>query len=60
MSGARYVSKLDASSGFYQMVLDEESAKLCTFNAPFGQHCFFRLPFGICSTPEVFHSVTAV
>lgn len=55
MSGARYFSKLDASSGFYQIVLDEESAKLCTFNTPFGRHCFLRLPFGICSAPEVFH-----
>jgi len=55
MSGARYFSKLDASSGFYQIVLDEESAKLCTFNTPFGRHCFLRLPFGISSAPEVFH-----
>lgn len=37
------------------MDLDEESAKLCTFNTPFGRHCFLRLPFGICSAPEVFH-----
>ena len=27
----------------------------CTFNTPFGRYCFLRLPFGICSTPEVFH-----
>lgn len=55
MSGACYFSKLDALSGFYQIVLDEESAKLCTFNTPFGRHCFLRLPFGISSAPEVFH-----
>lgn len=55
MSGACYFSKLDASSGFYQIVLDEESTKLCTFNTPFGRHCFQRLPFGISSAPEVFH-----
>lgn len=57
MSGAYYFSKLDASSGFYQIVLDEESAKLCTFNTPFGRHCFLRLPFGISSAPEVFHRI---
>ena len=45
MAGACYFSKLDAASGFYQIVLDEESAKLCTFN----------MPFGISSAPEVFH-----
>lgn len=55
MSGACYFSKLDASSGFYQIVLDEESSRLCTFNTPFGRHCFLRLPFGISSAPEVFH-----
>lgn len=55
MSGASYFSKLDASSGFYQIVLDEESSLLCTFNTPFGQHCFLRLPFGISSAPEVLH-----
>lgn len=55
MSGASYFTKLDASSGFYQIVLDEESSKLCTFNTPFGRHCFLRLPFGISSAPEVFH-----
>lgn len=55
MNGARYFSKLDASSGFYQIALDEESAKLCTFNTPFGRHCFLRLPFDITSAPKVFH-----
>ncbi len=55
MSGACYFSKLDAASGFYQIVLDEESSRLCTFNTPFGRHCFLRLPFGISSAPEVFH-----
>ncbi|KAK0131139.1 Enzymatic polyprotein [Merluccius polli] len=40
MSGACYFSKLDASSGFYQIVLDEESSKIGTFNTPFGRHCF--------------------
>lgn len=55
MSGACYFSKLDASSGFFQIVLDEKSTKLCTFNTPFGRHCFLRLPFGISSAPEVSH-----
>lgn len=55
MAGAQFFSKLDASSGFYQVKLDEESAALCTFNTPFGRHCFLRKPFGIASAPEVFH-----
>ncbi len=31
---------LDASSGFWKVYLDQESAKLCTFNTPFGRHMF--------------------
>ena len=55
MSGANYFTKLDASQGFWQLKLDESSTKYCTFNTPFGRHCFLRLPFGIKSAPEIFH-----
>ena len=40
---------------FWQIKLDQASAKLCTFNTPFGRYCYQRLPFGICSAPEYFH-----
>ena len=40
--------------GFWQVKLDEESSRLCTFNSPFGRYSFCRLPFGISSAPEVF------
>ena len=55
MAGAKYFSKMDASQGFWQLKLDPESSKLCTFNTPFGRYCFLRLPFGIISAPEIFH-----
>ena len=57
MAGAKYVSKLDASQGFWQLKLDESStrSRYCTFNTPFGRYCFLRLPFGIKSAPEIFH-----
>uniref|UniRef100_A0A8C4RHI8 Gypsy retrotransposon integrase-like protein 1 n=1 Tax=Erpetoichthys calabaricus TaxID=27687 RepID=A0A8C4RHI8_ERPCA len=54
-ANAKYFSKLDASSGFWQLKLDESSSKLCTFNTPFGRYQFLRLPFGIASAPEVYH-----
>ena len=48
------LSKLDANSGFHQIVLNPESAKLTTFITPFGRYMFKRLPFGISSAPEYF------
>jgi len=55
MSGAQFFSKLDASHGFWQIRLNSESSKYCTFNTPFGRYCFLHLPFGIKSAPKVFH-----
>ncbi|XP_028418562.1 uncharacterized protein K02A2.6-like [Dendronephthya gigantea] len=50
-------SALDASSGLWQIELDDSSSTLCTFNTPFGRYRFKRLPFGISSAPEVFQKV---
>ena len=51
IGGAKHFTKLDANSGYWQIKLDTESAKLTTFITPF---CFNRLPFGITSAPEHF------
>ena len=47
-------SKLDANSGFWQIGLSPESAKLTTFITPFGRFCFNRLSIGISSAPKHF------
>lgn len=47
LAGSQVVSKLDASSGFWQLPLDENSKLLTTFITPFGRFRFNRLPFGI-------------
>jgi hypothetical protein len=38
MPEAKVFSVLDATSGYWQMKLNEESSKLCTFNTPFGRY----------------------
>ena len=57
MPNAKYFSVLDASSGFWQVKLDRESCKLCTFNTLFGRYMFKRLPFGICSAQDIFQTI---
>jgi len=54
LAGATIFSKLDANSGFWQIGLSPESAKLTTFVTPFGRFCFNCLPFGISSALEHF------
>ena len=54
MAGARYFTKLDAKSGYWQMKLSKDSSYLTTFNTPFGRYRFLRLPFGIVSAQDDF------
>ena len=56
-AGAKWFSKIDANSAFWQVKLDEESSFLTTFSTPFGCYRFLRLPYGICSASEHFHRV---
>ena len=57
LKGSVIFSKLDATSGYWQIPLDEESAKLTTFITPFGRFFYKRLPFGISSASEIFQRV---
>ena len=54
MSGAKYFSKLGASSGYWQIKVDRESSKLLTFGTSIGRFRFKRLPYGMHSASEVF------
>ena len=54
LSGAKYFSKLDANSGFWQIPLAKKSQLLTTFITPFGRYHFTKMPFGISSAPEHF------
>jgi len=38
LSKARVFTKVDARNGYWHLVLDEESAKLTTFDTPYGRY----------------------
>ena len=59
LKGSTIFSKLDAQSGFCQIPLDPETAKLTTFITPFGRYFMKRLPFGIRSAPEIFMRIVS-
>ena len=57
MPNAKYFSKLDATSGFHQIQLSEESKKICAFNTHMGLFRYKRLPFGLVDASEIFQRV---
>ena len=57
MCGAKWFSKLNASQAFWQITLCDKSKDYTTFNTPFRRWAYDRLPYGVCSAPEVFHKV---
>ena len=56
LEGSTIYSKLDAKNGYWSVVLDEESSKLCTFHSPAGKYRFLRLPFGLSVSQDIFQS----
>ena len=57
LKDVKVFSKADLKEGFLQCELDEESAKLTTFQTPWGRYCWKRLPFGVSPAPELFQQV---
>ena len=47
LSRAKVFTKVDTRNGYWHMQLDDESSKLTTFDTPFRQYQWKRLPFGI-------------
>ena len=51
---SKYFSTLDATSGYWQLRLDEESQHLTTFLTPWGRYQFLRTPMGLVSSGDEF------
>ena len=49
---ARYFSTLDATHGYWQVPLEEDSQILTTFISPWGRFKFLRSPMGLVSTGD--------
>ena len=54
LTGGLKFSKLDLSSAYQQMLLDEDSREYVTINTHRGLYRYTRLPFGIASAPAIF------
>ena len=47
-------SKVDLSSAYWHVNLDEESSKLTTFQTSFGRYKFLRFPYGLSVSAKIF------
>lgn len=54
---SKWFTKLDCKKGFWQTAVTERTSDYLTFATPWGRYQFLRLPFGICSAPEIFSEI---
>lgn len=54
LSGSRYFTSLDLTSGYYQIPIKPDCRHLTAFVTPDGLYQFKRMPFGLVNAPSVF------
>ena len=54
LSGCQYFTKIDLTSGYYQVDLESEAIPKTAFVTPDGHYQFKRLGMGLCNAPATF------
>ncbi|KAK2710644.1 hypothetical protein QYM36_011985 [Artemia franciscana] len=54
LHGAKVFTKLDAQSGYWSILLSDNSSYLMTFSTIYGRYHFKQMPFGIISAQDEF------
>ncbi|KAL2082862.1 hypothetical protein ACEWY4_020635 [Coilia grayii] len=54
LGGAKYLTTLDLSKGYWQVPMSSESKPLTAFKTPFGFYQFCYMPFGLQGAPATF------
>ena len=54
IQGASWFSKMDCTSGYWQIKIDEESIPLSAFSGPQGHYEWIVMPLGLKNVPQIF------